>query len=87
MDAATMSSVMEEGRELSGERDVTRMVFLSRVGLRCTLSPSRRLHSRTASILMSGSIPRDVQEFLGDYPGQDDDPALTANLEFYQNTR
>jgi hypothetical protein len=76
---------MEEGRELLGERDVTRMVFLSRVCLRRTLSAARESHSRTA--LMSVSIPRDVQEFLADYPGQDDDPALTANLEFYQNTR
>jgi hypothetical protein len=32
------------------------------------------------------SIPRDVQEFLQDYPSQDDDPRQNANLHFYQNT-
>jgi len=33
------------------------------------------------------SIPSDVKEFLDGYPGQKDDLALTANLEFYSNTR
>ena len=31
-------------------------------------------------------IPYDVQEFLDRYPGVDDDPTLTANLDFYSNT-
>jgi hypothetical protein len=31
------------------------------------------------------SIPRDVQEFLEDYPGQEDNAAQTANLKFYRN--
>jgi hypothetical protein len=34
---------------------------------------------------MSASIPRDVQEFLQDYPGQEDDPQQTDNLLFYRN--
>jgi hypothetical protein len=36
---------------------------------------------------MSTAIPRDVQAFLDDYPGQRDDPSLRANLEFYTGTR
>ncbi|CAA7261506.1 unnamed protein product [Cyclocybe aegerita] len=31
------------------------------------------------------AIPRDVQEFLDAYPDVEDDPAATANLEFYSN--
>jgi hypothetical protein len=31
------------------------------------------------------SIPRDVQEFLDEYPGVMDDPSSTENLEFYSN--
>ena len=33
------------------------------------------------------SIPRDVQEFLDNYPGQKDDSGSTHNVEFYQNKR
>jgi hypothetical protein len=32
------------------------------------------------------SIPHDVQIFLDRYPGEEDDPASTANLDFYSNT-
>ncbi|KAJ3509122.1 hypothetical protein NLJ89_g5384 [Agrocybe chaxingu] len=31
------------------------------------------------------AIPRDVQEFLDAYPDVEDDPAATANFEFYSN--
>jgi len=31
------------------------------------------------------SIPRDVQEFLDEYPDVVDDPTSRANLEFYSN--
>ncbi|KDR82797.1 hypothetical protein GALMADRAFT_238346 [Galerina marginata CBS 339.88] len=33
------------------------------------------------------SVPRDVQEFLDEYPGVKDDPSSKANLEFYSNNR
>jgi hypothetical protein len=53
----------------------------------------RRLFRASSSALppfsrpMSTAIPRDVQAFLDDYPGQRDDPSLRANLEFYTGTR
>lgn len=37
------------------------------------------------SIFMS--IPRDVREFLRNYPGNVDDPEASANFEFYSNIR
>lgn len=32
------------------------------------------------------SIPRDVQEFLDEYPDVVDDPTSRANFEFYSNS-
>ncbi|KAF4577351.1 hypothetical protein EYR40_009290 [Pleurotus pulmonarius] len=32
-------------------------------------------------------VPRDVQLFLDDYPGEVDDPSQSANLEFYTNKK
>jgi hypothetical protein len=45
-------------------------------------------HRAYASMSRRGatSIPHDVQDFLEDYPGQDDDPRQSDNLHFYQNT-
>jgi len=34
---------------------------------------------------MNMSIPRDVQEFLDEYPDIVDDPTSRANLDFYSN--
>ncbi|KAH9841805.1 opioid growth factor receptor conserved region-domain-containing protein [Rhodofomes roseus] len=34
---------------------------------------------------MSASIPRDVREFLDDYPDNNDDPSCSDNLLFYSN--
>jgi len=31
-------------------------------------------------------IPRDVQQFLDNYPGRPDDQRLRANLDFYSGT-
>lgn len=36
---------------------------------------------------MSKGIPRDVQEFLDDYPDNEDDKSLSFNVEFYSNKR
>jgi hypothetical protein len=41
-------------------------------------------HSRR---LASMSLPPDVQEFLDEYPGIDDDVRQMANLQFYRNQR
>ena len=30
-------------------------------------------------------IPRDVQEFIQNYPQNDDDASLSSNLQFYKN--
>lgn len=30
-------------------------------------------------------IPRDVQDFLNDYPGQEDERSMKSNLAFYRN--
>jgi len=32
------------------------------------------------------SIPRDVQEFIDNYPGVDEDTDASENLSFYSNT-
>lgn len=39
----------------------------------------------TKLALMDRSIPRDVQEFLDNYPDVGDDPLANANLAFYSN--
>jgi len=36
---------------------------------------------------MPTNVPRDVQEFLDEYPDAEDDETLSANLEFYSNRR
>jgi len=39
--------------------------------------------NRAGSAVMS--IPRDVQEFIDNYPGVDEDADASENLEFYSN--
>ena len=36
---------------------------------------------------MATIIPRDVREFLDNYPDNEDDESQSANLEFYSNRR
>ena len=39
----------------------------------------------SALMRISGSLPRDIQEFLERYPGGADDRSRSANLKFYSN--
>lgn len=57
--------------------------FMQRVTHLATHHRMRSFHSA----VMPASIPRDVQEFLDDYPDNVDDKSLNANLEFYSNKR
>jgi hypothetical protein len=35
--------------------------------------------------MATGPIPRDVQDFLADYPSQEDESHMNSNLTFYRN--
>ncbi|KZT09395.1 uncharacterized protein LAESUDRAFT_723156 [Laetiporus sulphureus 93-53] len=56
--------------------------FLCSSSLRLAFMAAVRNPSK---IPLSSSIPRDVREFLDDYPGTTDDGSLDANLRFYSN--
>ena len=42
-------------------------------------------HTRLISTRNMLLLPRDVREFLDNYPSLPDDPALNENLKFYSN--
>jgi len=48
--------------------------------------PKRQLVIPKIRNMTTARLPRDIQDFLSGYPAQDDnDPKLTANVDFYSN--